>query len=55
MGGKYIVYALFVVLVTTALSWSKLIGGASRTGGSSWVSHSSGGGSYGGGYSGGHK
>ncbi|MCG2585692.1 hypothetical protein [Massilia sp. TS11] len=54
MGGKFFVYAVFVIAITTASSWVKLFSVASRGGGNSWVSHTGGGGgSYGGGYSGG--
>ncbi len=54
MNNRYFLYALFVTLATTGISWGKLIGSASSTrgGGSSWSSHSSGGGGYSGG---GHK
>ena len=56
MNGKFIVYALLVSLVCTALSWSTLVdgGGSYRSGsGSTWSSNSGySGGSWGGG---GHK
>ena len=55
MNNKYFIYALFVTLIATATSWSKMFGSTSSRGGSSWTSHS-GGYTGGGGYSGGgHK
>jgi hypothetical protein len=56
MGNKYFVYAVFVTIVSTWTSWSRLMGSSTSSGGggSSWSSHSSGGGGYGGG-GGGHK
>lgn len=55
MNNKYFLYALFVTVITTGVSWSKMLGSSSNTrGGSSWSSHSGGGGYYGGG-GGGHK
>jgi uncharacterized membrane protein YgcG len=56
MNNKYFIYAIFVTLITTAASWTKMFGSATGTrGGSSWTSNS-GGYTGGGGYSGGgHK
>ena len=53
--GRYIVYAVIVVLFTTVSSWMRMFSsfGPSSGSGSSWSSHTGGGGSYGGGYSGG--
>jgi hypothetical protein len=54
MSNKYLLYALFVTVVATGTSWSKLLASLTSTrGGSSW-STPSGGGYYGGG-GGGHK
>jgi hypothetical protein len=55
MNNKYFVYAVLVATISTIASWSSLVGASSRTGGSSWSSHSRGG--YSGGYTGGggHK
>jgi hypothetical protein len=60
MNGKFFLYALCVLLVSTFASWSSMFKEAGRTGGgSSWSYRSGSGGSYGGGYSGhgggGHK
>ena len=55
MSNKFFIYALFVTIVSTWSSWSKLLSAATRSSGtgSSWSSH--GGGYYGGGGGGGHK
>jgi hypothetical protein len=56
MNNRYFIYALFVTLITTGTSWTKMFGSATGTrGGGSWTSNS-GGYTGGGGYSGGgHK
>ncbi|WP_338845916.1 hypothetical protein V8J88_19585 [Massilia sp. W12] len=56
MKGKYTVYALVVVLLTSVASWGKLFSSSSSgsSSGSSWSSRSSGG-SWGGSTGGGHK
>ena len=57
MKNKFTVYALIVTLLTSGISWSKLLTPSVSGGGSSWSSNSgSGGGSWGGGSGGsGHK
>jgi hypothetical protein len=57
MNSKFFLYALFVTVITTGTSWSKMFGSMTNSrGGSSWSSHSGGGGGYyGGGGGGGHK
>ena len=53
MNKRYFIYAIFVTIVSTWMSWSSMIGSSvNRGGGSSW---SSGGGGYGGSSGGGHK
>ncbi len=60
MRGKFTVYAIVVILVTTLSSWGKMLSGSSSGSsgvrGSSWSSNTgSGGGSWGNGTGGGHK
>lgn len=52
MRSKFLLYAIVVVLVTTIISWVSMASSTRLGSGSSWRSHS-----YGGGYSGGggHK
>ena len=53
MNNKYLIYAVFVTVVSTWTSWSGMFkSSVNRGGGSSW---SSGGGGYGGSSGGGHK
>jgi uncharacterized membrane protein YgcG len=56
MNNKYFLYAVFVTVISTWTSWSRLMASPTSSGGSgggsSWSSHSSGGGGYSGG---GHK
>jgi uncharacterized membrane protein YgcG len=55
MNNKYFLYAVFVTVISTWTSWSRLLASPTSSGsggGSSWSSHSSGGGGYSGG---GHK
>ncbi len=55
MNYKYFLYALFITIVSTALSWGGLITSSVNSGsGSGFSSHSSGGG-WGNGAGGGHK
>jgi hypothetical protein len=63
MNGKFLVYALVVSLLSTGVSWTKLLSVPSSSGsswgsgygGSSWSSNTGGGGGSWGGGSGGHK
>lgn len=52
MNNKYMVYALFVTILSTGINWSNMFGSKSSSGrgGSGWSSH---GGGYGGGFGGG--
>ena len=56
MNGKFFLYALCVLLVSTCASWVSMFGEASRPGGgSTWSSRAGAGGSYGGSYGGGYS
>jgi hypothetical protein len=57
MNNKYMVYALFVTVLSTGINWSNMFGSKSSSGGSGWSSRGSsyGGGFGGGGGGGGHK
>jgi uncharacterized membrane protein YgcG len=52
MRSKFLLYAIVVALITTIICWVSMASSARTGSGSSWRSHSYGGGSYSGG---GHK